>query len=225
MLIPDPTTARERRLARLGTSWPLLRRVLYRGEEGWRRATDNHGVSAHSQFAYRERLAALREEQKLHHGWEKARLLQIELTVNPEHTVAVQTLTGDRHTGLVNPGQPPRNRFARGPNGQRLLGGDGHAEQLSLFPDGVLPLSASGEVDLEGYEDLEVWVLLVHRVSDPATGRVLWHSELSRPHPPNKAGYLTRWRERIPLPALEIGAVAHPTGEGQHELDIQIGLR
>lgn len=223
-MLPDPTT-RDRRLDRLGTSWPLLRRVLHRGEEGWRRATDNHGSSAHSQFAYRERLAALREEQKLHHGWDKARLLQIELTVNPEHTVAFQTLTGDRYTGLTNPDRPPRNRFPRGPNGQRLLGTDGEAEQLKLFPDDVLPLPPREEIDLADYENLEVWVLLVHRVGEPDTGRVLWHSELSRPHPPDQAGYLTRWQERIPLPVLEIGAVSHPTGEGQHELDIQIGPR
>lgn len=224
MLLPEPTT-RDRRLARLGTSWPLLQRVLQRGETGWRSATDNHGVTARSQYAYQERLAALREEQKLHHGWDKARVLKIELTVNPEHTIAFQTLIGDRYTGLVDPERPPRNLHPRGPNGQRLLGGDGEAEQLKLFPDDVLPLPTREEIDLTDFENLQVWVLLVHRESEPDTGRVLWHSELSLPHPPDEAGYLTRWQERIPLPVLEIGAVTDPVGEGQHELDIQIGPR
>ncbi|GAA1089085.1 hypothetical protein [Nocardiopsis metallicus] len=224
MLSHEPTT-RDRRLTRLGTSWPLLRRVLLRGEAGWRAATDNHGDGARSQYAYRERLAALREEQKLHHGWDRARVLKIELTVDPERTIAFQTLIGDRHTGMVTPERPPRNLHPRGPNGQRLLGGDGGTEQLTLFPDHVLPLPPREEIELTEYENLQVWVFLVHREHEPDTGRVRWHSELSRPHPPDEAGYLTRWQERVPLPVLEIGAVTHPVDEGQHELDIQIGPR
>ncbi|QUX31148.1 hypothetical protein KGD83_12025 [Nocardiopsis akebiae] len=215
---------RDDRLARIATSWTILEKALRRGEEGWRSATPSHGVDAPSQYAHRWRLAALRDEQKLHHGWDNARLLQIELTVDAERTTAIQTLSGDHHTGSPNPAAVPRNRHPRGPKGQRLLTGRGGHEQLALFPE--TPPIRHNEVSLDGCEELEVWVLLVHRVDDSGDGRVFWHSELSRPHPPDARGYITGWHERVPLPALEIGAVALPEGDEEPEgLDVPVNFR
>lgn len=220
-MIVDPAE-RDDRLARLGTSWPILERVIRAGEAGWRRATPNHGAGSASDYAYRERLAVLREEQKAHFGWENARLLQIELTVNPERTVAIQTLLGDRNTG--NPTERPRNEHPRGENGRLLLnqGGD---EQLELFPVERARDSA-GEVTLSVLEDLQVWTLLVHRVAGPGPQGVIWHSELSRPHPPDERGYIPGWFERVPLPAVAIGAVVFPgEDEGPDGIDIPIAFR
>ncbi|GAB2503675.1 hypothetical protein [Nocardiopsis aegyptia] len=214
MLI-DPL-ARENRLRQIGTSWEVLETALRRSEAGWRSATPNHSRTAPGQRAYDERLAALREEQKIRFGWENACLLQIELTVDPERTVAIQTLLGDHNTG--DPlAACPRNKNPRGFNGRVLLTGEHETEQLSLFPDDVLPIPVRDVAELEGYEGLSTWVFLVHRTEDREDGRTLWHSELSRPHPPNDQGLITGWFERITLPTVEIGAVAHPGVEEEPE--------
>ncbi|MFE3459336.1 hypothetical protein ACFXKD_17475 [Nocardiopsis aegyptia] len=214
MLI-DPL-ARENRLRQIGTSWEVLETALRRSEAGWRSATPNHSRTAPGQRAYDERLAALREEQKIRFGWENACLLQIELTVDPERTVAIQTLLGDHNTG--DPlAACPRNKNPRGFNGRLLLTGEHETEQLSLFPDDVLPIPVRDVAELEGYEGLSTWVFLVHRTEHREDGRTFWHSELSRPHPPNDQGLITGWFERITLPTVEIGAVAHPGAEEEPE--------
>lgn len=213
---------RDDRLARLGTSWPVLERAIHRGENGWRSVTRDHGEDAPAQYAYRERLAALRSGQKVHHGWNSARLLQIELTVNPEQTIAFQTLSGNHHTG--NPNLTPRTRNPRGPKGRLLLSHGEEDDQPALFPEPVLP--APETVELTGLADVMVWILLVNREAIAQDGTVLWHSELSLPHPPDEKGHITGWYERITFPPVTFDAVVYPDDEeGPDGIDIPVGAR
>jgi hypothetical protein len=220
----DPLV-RENRLRQIGTSWEVLETALLRSEAGWRSATPNHSRTAPGQRAYDERLAALREEQKTRYGWENACLLQIELTVDPEHTVGIQTLLGDHNTG--NPlAVCPRNKNPRGFNGRLLLTGEHDSGQMSLFAEDELPFPAREDAGLEGYEGMETWVFLVHRAEERGDGRTFWHSELSRPHPPNAQGLITGWYERVTLPTVEIGTVVHPgVDEGPEQIRVPVNDR
>ncbi|WP_159942091.1 MULTISPECIES: hypothetical protein [unclassified Nocardiopsis] len=218
----DPSD-RDHRLSRLGTSWPVLETAIRRGEAGWRGATPDHGGDAAAQYAYRERLAALRAGQKVHHGWGNARLFQIELTVNPGHTVAFQTLSGDHRTG--NPNLTPRTKTPRGPNGRLLLSGGEEDDQPSLFPD-LLPQPVPDTAELTDPAGLAVWILLVHREAVAQDGSVLWHSELSLPRPPDERGYITGWLDRVTLPPVVFDAVVFPDEEeGPDGIDIPVGAR
>lgn len=209
------------RLAALGTSWQIMDQALRRGEAGRRRATKDHGQMAPGWYAYQERLAGLRAEQKVRHGWENAYHLQIDLTVNPEHTLAFQTLTGDHNTG--DPHATPRNKYPRGPNGRRILEDGSEADQLLLFP---VPEAEPAAVELTDLDEVQVWILLTFRREEPSTGRTVWHSELSRPHPPDERGRILGWYDRITLPPLEIDAVDFPEDdEGPHGVDIPIDFR
>ncbi|MFD6095535.1 hypothetical protein ACFVWN_00410 [Nocardiopsis flavescens] len=215
-------TRRDDRLAALGTSWPVMEKALRMSEAGLRRVTASHGRTASGQYAYHERLAALRSEQKVRYGWENVSHLQIDLTVDPAHTVGIQTLSGDSNTG--NPEAVPRSQHPRGPNGRHLLTDESAFEQLSLpgLPEEFLPRPVEPS-DLDG---IRVWVLLTYRKPETDSGPVKWHSELSRPGPPDEQGYLTSWHERILFPALEIGSVVFPEdGEGMEPIDIPVGFR
>lgn len=216
---------RDHHLARLGTSWRVLERAIRRGEAGWREVTKDHGEDAPAQYAYRERLAALRSGQKVHHGWANARLLQIELTIDPEHTIAIQTLTGDHRTG--NPDMAPRTRNPRGPNGRLLLSQGEEEEQPSLFPELVPhPAAAPDTAESSDLAGVSVWVLLVHREANAQDGTVFWHSELSLPHPPDERGHITGWYQRITFPPVTFGPVVFPSDEeGPDGIDIQVGAR
>lgn len=216
---------RDRHLDRLGTSWSILERAIRRGEAGWRNVTKDHGEDAPAQYAYRERLAALRSGQKVHHGWSNARLLQIELTINPERTIAIQTLTGNHHTGV--PDATPRTRNPRGPNGRLLLSHGEEHEQPSLFPELVPhPAAAPDTEELSDLADVMVWILLVHREANGQDGTVLWQSELSLPHPPDTRGHITGWHQRITLPPVTFGPVILPSDEeGPKDIDIQVDVR
>lgn len=212
---------RNDRLAELGTSWPALERAIRSGEAGWRVPTKRHGSGAPARYAYHERLAALRLEQKKRFEWESARQHQIELVVNPERTIAIQTMLGDSRTGV--PGNPPpRSRYPRGKKGRLLLAQENPEEQLGLFG-----IEAPEEIDLSEAERLDVWVLLVNRIERPdGAGGVIWRSELSKPCPTDERGYITDWFERTPLPVLTIDAVVFPDDdEGPGELDIPINFR
>lgn len=214
---------RDNRLARLGTSWPVLERAIRRGEAGWRSVTKDHGEDASAQYAYRERLAALRAGQKVHHGWDNARLLQIELTVDPERTIAFQTLSGNHHTG--NPNVEPRIKNPRGPNGRLLLSHGEQDDQPSLFPE-LVTRTGPEAVESTELEDVAVWILLVNRESVAQDGTVLWHSELSLPHPPDERGHITGWYERITFPPVTFDVVVHPSDEeGPGGIDIPVDAR
>ncbi|NYI96966.1 hypothetical protein HNR12_003243 [Streptomonospora nanhaiensis] len=210
------------RLAHIGTSWRVLERAIRMGEAGWRQATPNHSAGAAGRFGYEARLSALREGQKSEFGWDNARLMQIDLTVNPERTTAIQTMLGNSATG--HPAETPRNLHPRGPNGQVLLA-QGGGDQLALFD--AEPLRAPGdEVQLDGADHPEVWVLLVNRMTRPGDDTVYWHSELSLPRPTNEQGYITDWIERLPLPVVAAGPVVFPDeGEVPGGLVIPVDFR
>ncbi|MDE3723320.1 hypothetical protein PWG71_18155 [Nocardiopsis sp. N85] len=213
---------RDDRLALLGTSWPVMEKALRMSEAGLRRVTESHGRTASGQYAYHERLAALRSEQKVRYGWENVSHLQIDLTVNPERTIGFQTLSGDANTG--KPDAVPHSQHPRGPNGRHLLTDETAFEQLSLpgLPEALLPPPAEPS-DLDG---LEVWILLTHRRPVPDSDLVVWHSELSRPRPPDERGYITSWHDRILFPEVTIGSVVFPeSGAGMEPIDVPVDFR
>ncbi len=195
-------------------------KALRMGEAGLRRATGDHGKSAPGWYAYQERLAGLRSEQKARHGWGNAYHLQIDLTINPERTLAFQTLTGDHNTG--NPHATPHNKHPRGPNGRLLLADGREADQLSL----PIEVSEPDPMELADLDDVQVWIFLAYRIHEPSRGRTVWHSELSLPHPPDKRGRILNWYDRIYLPPVEIDAVIFPEDdEGPDGVDIPIDFR
>ncbi|MEU0491576.1 hypothetical protein ABZ249_20275 [Nocardiopsis sp. NPDC006139] len=215
---------RDDRLALLGTSWPVMEKALRMSEAGLRRVTESHGRTASGQYAYHERLAALRSEQKVRYGWENVSRFQIDLTVNPERTVGIQTLSGDANTGNPDPTAVPHSQHPRGPNGRHLLTDETAFEQLSLpgLPTEFLPPPAEPS-DLDG---LEVWVFLTYRKQVPESDLVVWHSELSRPCPPDERGYITAWYDRILFPEVTIGSVVFPDeGGGMEPIDVPVDFR
>ncbi|MGW8439106.1 hypothetical protein ACWGKS_28515 [Nocardiopsis sp. NPDC055879] len=192
-------------------------------EAGHRRTTGDHGKAAPGWYAYQECLAGLRSEQKARHGWENAFHLKMDLTVNPDHTLAFQTLSGDHHTG--HPHETPRTKHPRGPNGRLLLASGSDAEQLMLFSE-ERPVEEPDAVELSDLDEVQVWIFLTHRTEEPKPGNIVWHSELSLPHSPDERGHIRGWYDRIPLPPLRFDAVDFPEdGEGPEGLHIPIDFR
>ncbi|MFG2225247.1 hypothetical protein [Streptomyces sp. NPDC048644] len=203
------------RLAALGTKLEYLHPALRAGEIARRSATPNHPANTAGTRAYQEHVRIVREMHIQHEGWKRLLHDHLELVCNPEKTIAIGVMVGNAATG--ERGNPPRNLRRRGAATARAAMAN---DQPALFPHPV----RRDEVVLSAEETdrLQVWFLVSYRVG--AGAKVHIHNELSLPGEVED-GYVTKWKRRIPLPALEMDGIEPPYEDGPGEIDIPVDFR
>ncbi|WP_328900649.1 hypothetical protein OHR86_12545 [Streptomyces sp. NBC_00441] len=212
---PEPAGAAAQ-LATLGTKLEYLHPVLYAGEAARRTATPNHPANTAGTRAYQEHVRVLREEHIRNEGWQRLLHDHLELVYNPEKSIAIGVMIGDAATG--NHRHPPTNLRKRGAATARAA--ERNSDQLELF----LPPPGPDEAVLsdDEAEALQVWFLVSYRVQ--AGDAVHIHSELSLPAQVEN-GFVVAWKQRIPLPVLEMDGIEPPDEDGQEEIDIPVDFR
>ncbi|MFF8284799.1 hypothetical protein ACF06W_19050 [Streptomyces albus] len=205
------------RLAALGTKLEYLYEALRAGEEAHRTATLNHPANTAGTRAYEEHVRILREMHIRHEGWKRLRHDYLELVCSPDGAVAIGVMPGDTATG--DPLLLPRNARRRGGSTARAAE-ENAFQQMELF-SGPRPRN---EIVLSKDEAqrLQVWFLVWyrHQVSD----KVFFPCELSLPGDVTD-GYVTRWEQRIPLPAFQMDGIERPDDDGDGEINIAIDFR
>ena len=145
--------------------------------------------------------------------WARSDLDGLPLVVNPERTMAIGVLLGDRKTGWVGPYHPRSRR----PVGEKKIKLVAHNDQpeldLGLPPRQIPP----GEIDIrsEGLAGVRTWFLVTHRRVD-REGGVRVSSELSEPSETGLSAYVERWIRRIPFPDLVFESVV-PYSDNQEQ--------
>ena len=202
-------------LAALGTKLEYLHPALRAGEVARRSATPNHPANTAGTRAYQEHVRIIREMHIQHEGWKRLLHDHLELVCNPEKTVAIGVMVGDAATGERT--LHPRNLHRRGAATERAAEVNA---QLELFP----PPVRRDETVLSDEESsqLQIWFLVSYRVEDGDKARI--HSELSLPGEV-EGGYVTKWKQRIPLPVLEMDGIEPPYEDGDGEIDIPVPFR
>ncbi|MEV5980891.1 hypothetical protein [Streptomyces sp. NPDC052114] len=202
-------------LAALGTKLEYLHPALRAGEIARRSATPNHPANTAGTRAYQEHIRIIREMHIQHEGWKRLLHDHLEVVCSPDGAIAIGAMTGDAATG--NRTLHPRNKRRRGAATERAAEAN---TQLEFFPPPVrrheIVLSAD-EADR-----LQVWFLVSYRVE--GGGKLHIHNELSLPGEVVD-GYVTKWKQRIPLPVLEMDGVERPYEDGSGEIDIPVDFR
>ncbi|UJB44482.1 hypothetical protein [Streptomyces sp. A1-5] len=202
-------------LATLGTKLEYLHPALRAGEIARCSATPNHPANTAGTRAYQEHVRIIREMHIQHEGWKRLLHDHLEVVCNPEKTIAIGVMIGDAATGERT--NLPRNLRKRGAATARAAAAN---DQLELFPRPV----RRDEIVLsvEEIDQLQVWFLVSYRAE--VGEKVHIHNELSLPGEVSN-GYVTRWKRRIPLPALEMDGVEPSYEDGPGEIDIHVDFR
>ncbi|MFI0772293.1 hypothetical protein ACPEIC_29225 [Stenotrophomonas sp. NPDC087984] len=202
-------------LAALGTKLEYLHPALRAGEFARRSATPNHPANTAGTRAYQEHVRIIREMHIQHEGWKRLLHDHLELACNPGKTVAIGAMVGDAATGERT--LHPRNLHRRGAATERAAEANA---QLELFPRPVRRDEIV--VSAEEAEQLRIWFLISYRVQ--VGDKVHIHNELSLPGEV-VSGYVTKWKQRIPLPVLEMDGIEPPYEDGPGEIDIPVDFR
>ncbi|WP_327668453.1 MULTISPECIES: hypothetical protein [unclassified Streptomyces] len=202
-------------LAALGTKLEYLHPALRAGEIARRSATPNHPANTAGTRAYQEHVRIIREMHIQHEGWKRLLHDHLEVVCSPDGTTAIGAMTGDAATGDRT--LHPRNRRRRGAATERVAEAN---TQLEFFPAPVrrheMVLSA------DKVDRLQVWFLVSYRVA--VGGKLHIHNELSLPGEVAD-GYVTSWKQRVPLPVLEMDGLERPHEDGPGEIDIPVDFR
>lgn len=166
--------------------------ALHAGEQARRLVTANDPRNAAGTDDYFRRVRVLRERLIAAVKWDRAELDGLPLVINPQRTMAIGVLLGDHQTGWVGPYHPRSRR----PLSEKKLKLVAKNQQLALIPRPVGP----NEVDIEAVDmsNVQTWFFVTNR--RVKAERVIVSSELSEAGDIDAAGYVTRWRRRIPFP-------------------------
>jgi hypothetical protein len=127
-------------------------------------------------------------------GWSHDNPKGLPRTISPARDFAIVATTGDAVTGY--PGGCPSTKYAKGIQTVRAIGRNFH--QLAFdFSDLYTgeDFRAAGDDGDDG-DDLATWLLLYHVTPDQV------RAELSLANGIDRRGHVTKWIERIILPAL-----------------------
>lgn len=170
------------RVRQLGFSDPgVIREAIQDGAGAYRAAdTPLHPAAYPGERMWGETFASLVNYAQ-DAGWERERIVGVELVVNRNTGVAVIVTAGDGGTGRENVG--PNVRYRR----EQVISGLVNGSFDSLFDVGERP-------------EWEVWFLL-HSVS----GDRIVPAELSRPRLIDAKGFVPSWIERLIVPDSVVG--------------------
>jgi hypothetical protein len=124
-------------------------------------------------------------------GWSHDNPKGLPRTISPARDFAIVATTGDAVTGY--PGGSPSTKYAKGIQTVRAIGRNFH--QLAFDFSGL----SSGEdfwATGDDGDDLATWLLLYHVTPDQV------RAELSLANGIDRRGHVSKWIERIILPAL-----------------------
>jgi hypothetical protein len=175
------------RLKQMGLNEEALLDAARRWYLSWASFTPNHPPVGIGISAWTEAVAALRE-QVLALGWTRSDDRNYALVIDPTGTIAINVATGDAGTGRA--GANPSNKAPKGVSTADAISINQQQLELDL-PVPVVP-------HVRGEEGPLTWFLLLHRADNEI------HSELSLPSAMSPDGRITRWEERILLPAIPI---------------------
>ncbi|MCX4233268.1 hypothetical protein [Streptomyces ortus] len=211
---PEPDDYRVQ-LAALGTKLEYLHPALRAGEVARRSVTPNHPANTAGTRAYQEHVRIVREMHIQNEGWKRLLHDHLEVVCSPDGAIAIGAMAGDAATG--DRGLHPRNQRRRGAATERAAEVN---TQLEFFPRPV----PRHEIALseEEADRLQIWFLVSYRVEDGDKLHI--HSELSLPGEVTD-GYVTKWKQRIPLPALEMDGIEPLYEDGPGEIDIPVDFR
>ncbi|MFE3994691.1 hypothetical protein ACFXPW_23770 [Streptomyces goshikiensis] len=213
--VPEPIDY-EVRLAALGTKLEYLHPALYAGEVARRSATPNHPANTAGTRAYQEHVRILREEHIRHAGWKRLVQDHLELVCNPGGTVAIGVMVGDAATG--NAWLHPTNLRKRGAATARAA--EGNSVQLQLFS--ASPGPGVARLGSEEAAVLQKWFLVSYRIQAGDVMQI--QCELSLPEEVDR-GFVVKWKQRIPLPVLQMDGFEPLDEDGPGEIDIPIDFR
>jgi hypothetical protein len=203
---PDEVHAR---LAELGLTADALQHAARRWHASWAGFTPNHPAFGVGIAAWVEAVAALRETLAPD-GWTRSDEKNFALVVDAEKGIAINIATGDAGTG--RPDAAVSNKAPKGISTADAI--TANQFQLELFD--------FAEVVRLPKEDAPItWFLLLHRA--PTEIRC----ELSLPSQMSVDGHITRWQERIILPAvpLDDAAVIDIVVPDIPDIDIDVKLK
>jgi len=201
-------------LAALGLRLDYFQDALRAGEQARRLVTANDPKAAAGTDDYFRRVRVLRDRLIEEEKWLRSDLDGLPLVVNPERTLAIGVLLGDRKTGWVGPYHPRSRR----PVGEKKIKLVAHNDQpeldLGLPPHRI----RAGEIDIrsEGLAGVRTWFLVTHRHVD-RDGSVRVSSELSEPSETGLTAYVERWIRRIPFPDLVFESVVPYTDHQEQD--------
>jgi hypothetical protein len=121
-------------------------------------------------------------------GWSHDNPKGLPRTISPARDFAIVATTGDAVTGY--PGGSPSTKYAKGIQTVRAIGRNFH--QLAFD----LPDLFAGEDRWDAGDDLATWLLLYHVTPDQV------RAELSLANGIDRRGHVSKWIERIILPAV-----------------------
>ena len=189
----------------------LIGAILF-GETHRGLCSDDDPLTFPGTTAWARTLRGLRENDRLWNlGWRKSREDNFETLVNPDHTLAICVMTGDRATGKYNPDFPnvkPRPKNPKGIKLQRAI-----SVNTWLFPE----LAADADVRnarLRALDHRATWILLIHR--DKGINTDLVYAELSLPSEFD-GHQVTDWGHRIVFPPLEVEPTPNVRGDSDDE--------
>jgi hypothetical protein len=142
------------------------------------------------------RTTAFLREELIPVGWSFDNPRNLARTIHPSGEFAIVIATGDEGTGLASHEAGPRH--AKGYATEQAIHANG---QLSFEFGSLLHVTQQGQA--AGLGALKTWFLLYH--GEPDCFRV----ELSLPEA-FEGGRITRWTERILLPAVPRGPATEP---------------
>lgn len=196
----------EHRLTELGLSVEELHEAIRRGQFARDNCTANHPRCYPGMAAWAEMSSGLRETLSFR-GWTTCDLDNIPKAISPDGSMAIVAITGDRATGNSN--LTPVTKRPRGEASIRFI-------MLNLQYDFLQELEPEEKGDPQEVEGRVTWYLLCYRQGDVV------RAELSLPVVVNGGGRIELWRERIILPAIDLGQGPAPAVDSGPDVDVPV---
>jgi hypothetical protein len=179
--------------------------------------TEHHAVGAKGVAAYQHAVPSLRA-QLCPTGWMPENSGGVELVISPDRRSAIMVSSADANTGTLT---HPTNKNDKGPNVQKTVSG---GSQLSL--ELSLPPTTTDRQDEVASRNFKIWWFLYH--VDEKNGEL--RCELSLPAEISSKGYVSRWADRIIIPAIVLSSTTpEPRNENEDlytdTIDLDLSLR
>lgn len=214
VVMPNPDEV-PRSIVELGMTVELLVDAVRRGQTYADFGTASYSPTYAGTIAYHETVAGLRESLGVL-GWSLLDDENIARSVSPDGSVVITAVSGNERTGLRE-GEHAQTKRPRGKAGLRIVRRNAQLVLVDLLPPD------DKELNDEPVNLGPMWYLLYYRDKDKV------RSELSLADGVTEKGNLLHWRERLPLPEIDLNEPSpesgqHPVGN-EPDVDVPVERR
>jgi hypothetical protein len=207
-------------LAVLGLTPEILYESIEFGESYRALCTPNDPPSFHGVTAWARSLRGLRESLS-HLGWTKDDTGNYSTVVNPDKSLAISVATGDKETGIYDPGRPLASPKLKHPKGSMTQAAVAlNRVVLYLFEDMAADAKAKAD-EQEAAANRITWILLKRRERDTVFAELSLASKLD-------GGQVSLWEHRIILEPFDVEPVVDiddDSGDDSGDLEIDVPVR